>query len=394
MSSAIGLDPGARLLDAATTDIERRVAWLRLPIIALAIAGGTISPSRSSTGALLAAILLSLLFAALALFWVYRRSVTPAFAAYTTAVDVCVLTVLVGASGGPFSEARWAFLALPTIVAFRLQPVLTAGAGAATLVAYGIQSLAADGGLGEDATQIVAFCGYLTWAGGAATLLTFALRRRTERVGELIAARQRLTSEALEAEERERRSLAEGLHNETVQNLLAARHDLQEVSDEAPHPALDRADAALVTTIEQVREAIFELHPYVLEEAGLRAALTSIAEHAARRGGFRIELSIDYDDGHPHERLLLTAAREILANAAEHARARHVSLRLGRDRDQVVMVIEDDGQGFSPSVLPARAAQGHIGIPSQRTRVRSVGGVLELTSRPGFGTSVEIRLPT
>ena len=73
--------------------------------------------------------------------------------------------------------------------------------------------------------------GYLAWISAAALLLSAVLRRRTDRVVELAAERERLMREAVSAEERERRALAEALHDTAIQNLLSARHDLQELED-------------------------------------------------------------------------------------------------------------------------------------------------------------------
>src|SRR5262249_57613351 len=105
--------------------------------------------------------------------------------------------------------------------------------------------------------------------------------RGTGRVGWWGEVRRRLTPESLTAGERERQALAEGLHDHAIQNLLSARLELEEVEDDLAHPALRRADAALAETIRDLREAVFELHPYVLEQAGLEAALRSVAGRAA-----------------------------------------------------------------------------------------------------------------
>ena len=73
-----------------------------------------------------------------------------------------------------------------------------------------------------------------------------------------------------------------------------------------------RADEAVAATVGQLREAVFDLHPYVLEEAGLTAALRSVAQQAARRGDLALELDLRYGDRHPREPLLFSAARELV----------------------------------------------------------------------------------
>src|SRR5262245_2105329 len=208
-----------------------------------------------------------------------------------TAVDIAAITTLAALSGGPFSQARLAYFLVPVAVAFRFRPSVTAVAGAGSIAAYLGQAFAHPSASEPEATRFVLVqAGYLAWVSAAAVLLSAVLRRRTDRVIELASDRERLMAEAVSAEERERQALAEALHDTAVQNLLSARHELQEVEDVVANPALGRADAALADTIARLREAVFELHPYILEAAGLESALTTVAERAARSGRFQVRL--------------------------------------------------------------------------------------------------------
>jgi two-component system NarL family sensor kinase len=264
---------------------------------------------------------------------------------------------------------------------------------AAAVVAFLAQGLIRSSEAVDPGRTIAVRAGVLLWLTASATLLSLLLRHRSERIGELVAARQRLMTEALTAEERERRALAEALHDEAIQNLLSARQDLADAGGPSPEPALERADSALRTTVAQLREAIFRLHPSIREEAGLAETLRALGEQAARRGRFRVDVDVQDGRGHPHERLLVSAARELLANVAEHAGARNVSLRLFQDAHELVLAVSDDGRGFDARVARDRLAAGHIGLASQRARAESVGGRLGVTSRPGRGTTVEVRVP-
>jgi two-component system NarL family sensor kinase len=320
--------------------------------------------------------------------------VTSEFALAATAADVMAITVLAVLSGGAFSEARLAYFLVPISVAFRFRPGLTALASAATVVAYLVQAFVHPAANLPHAGRFVAVqAGYLVWLGLAAVLLSDVLERRTRRVAELAHARQRLIAEAQTAEERQRRELAEGLHDHAIQNLLSARHDLEEVAESAPHPALGRADTALSETVTALREAVFELHPYVLEQVGLEGALRSVARRAARQAGFELNFDLAYPGHHPHERVLLSAARELLVNVARHAGASAVTVQLREVGDELVLSVDDDGQGFDVGILSARLTGGHIGLHSQRERIESVGGRLELQSASTHGTTATIHLP-
>jgi two-component system, NarL family, sensor kinase len=379
---------------AALAEVERRVAWLRLLAIPLIVAAETLPhPKEERTDFLIGVAVVSV-YAVAMLVWVYRRPVSPGFALAGTAADVAAITVLVILSGGAYSEARLTYFLVPIAVAFRFRPELTAVSSSVVVVAYLLQAVAHPAHTRPQATRFIAVqVGYLIWIGLAAVLLSAVLEQRTRRVAELAERRRGLIAEALSAGERERRALAEGLHDQAIQNLLSARHDLEEVADAGGSEALSRADAAVEATIAELREAVFELHPYVLEQSGLEAALRATGQRAARRGGFRVLFDLSCPRGHPQEVLLFGAARELLANAAAHAQAANVSVELGVRNGSVQLAVRDDGRGFDVGVLPERIAEGHIGLQSQRERVESAGGELDIRSAPGRGTEVEIRLP-
>ena len=378
---------------AAAGEAERLVGWLRVLAIALIGAGQGLEASSPTEEGFIEAIAAFSAWSVVALVWVDVRPVTARFALVSTIVDVAAITALALLSGGAFSQARLAYLLVPIAVAFRFRPVFTALASVAVIVAYLAQALADPAASRPNAGRFIAvYAGYLAWVGLAACLLSYVLGRRTRRVTELAVARQRLMAEALTAEERERKALAEGLHDHAIQNLLSARHDLEEAAEERSSPPLQRADEAIGSTIGDLREAIFELHPYVLEEAGLAAALRAMGQRAARRAGFRLHVDLDESDRYRHDRLLVAVARELLANVVEHAEARNVWVRLGREGTSAVLSVRDDGRGFDLSTMGDRLADGHIGLASQRERVTSAGGEFEVSSTSS-GTTVEVRLP-
>ena len=76
-----------------------------------------------------------------------------------------------------------------------------------------------------------------------------------------------------------------------------------------------------------------------------------------------------------------------------HAEASIITLRLRHEGRELVLGVSDDGRGFDPSTLGERLAEGHIGLASQRVRIETIGGRLNVVSAPGSGTRVEIRVP-
>jgi two-component system, NarL family, sensor kinase len=378
----------------AAAEAERVVAWLRVPAIGLlALSQGLEHPNPEQTGFLVTLALFSAWTAGV-LAWVHLRPPGPRLALVTTGVDIVAIGVLAVLSGGGFSHARLAFFLVPVTVAFRFRPAITAAAAVVTTAAYVIQAVAHPAVGDPQAARFIATqAGFLAWVGLACVLLSALLARRTELVSRLAEERSRLLADALSAEQRERRALAESLHDHAIQNLLSARHELEEAGESLSHVALDRADAALTETVGQLREAVFELHPYVLAEAGLEAGLRSIAQQAASRGGFDLRLEFRYSNGHPREQLIFSAARELLSNVVHHADARQVTIRLVGLADGLELVVEDDGRGFPPERLSEKLADGHVGLASQRVRIEAAGGTMEIVSQPGNGTRVAIRVP-
>ena len=331
----------------ATTEGEGVVAWLRLPAIALlALGQGLTHPNPEQVGFLVTLAVYSAWSAGL-LAWVYLRPATAELGLAATGIDIVAISVLAVLSGGAFSHNRLAFFLIPVAVAFRFRPAITALAVVVTVAAYVTQAALHPAANEPEAKRFIATqADFLAWIGAACVWLSLLLARRTEQVARLAESRSRLLADALEAEQRERKALAEALHDHAIQNLLSARHELEEAGESVTHPALERADTALTDTVGQLREAVFELHPYVLDEAGLEAGVRSLAQQASSRGGFELRLDLSSPNGHPHDQLGFSAVRELLANVVEHADANRVTVRLASAARDVELVVDDDGVGF------------------------------------------------
>lgn len=324
-----------------------------------------------------------------------RRAPPPGLARAEPVADLAAIAALTYLSGGPYSETRYAFFALPLVAAFRLRPALTAVWGGAAVAVYVALSLPSPANRSSaDVDAIVVFVLFLAWAGAGAVVLAAVLGRRDARIRADADERGRLVALVAGVEERERARLAEALHDDAVQNLLLARQELRDHHRHHDEESYERADAALAMTVDQLRGEIFRMHPYVLEHAGLRAALAAHGESAARRSGARVEVEVtDETAARGHEGLIVALARELLSNAAAHAQASRIALRVDRERDETVLVVDDDGRGFDPGRRVDVVAAGHIGLATLQERVAAASGTLVIDSAPGRGTTVTVRLP-
>ena len=329
--------------------------------------------------------------AAFALTFSRRAQRVPA-GAYAV-LDLVLICALDYTSGGPFSEIRYAFFVLPVGAAFLLTPPLTALASVVVTAAYvGISLPHPATQRGEDLEFILTQALYVAWMGLAAVVLSVILTRRARRIDHLAALRGRLVAEALDAEDRERRRLAENLHDEAIQNLLAARQELGE-AERGDGESLVRARVGLDRTVEQLRTAISELHPYVLEHAGLPAALEAVATEQGRRGRFHARVRVGPDASGPHDQLVLSLARELLVNAAKHAGASEVTVAVARTGSELVLEVGDDGRGIDLSRLASAPAEGHIGLASCAQRVQALGGRFDVLPATNGGTRVMATIP-
>jgi two-component system NarL family sensor kinase len=309
-------------------------------------------------------------------------------------VDLTAIVALTYTSGGPFSETGLAFFVLPLLAAARLRPDVTARWSAAAVAAYLLLSiLHPSAGQSEATARMVSQLGYLAWAGLAATLLSSVLARRDAAIAALANERGRLAAAALTAEQRERRRLAELLHDESVQTLALAHQELGDYHRTGDEASFERTRSALAETMAQLRGEIFELHPYVLDHAGLSAALRAIAERCAERADALFTVAVDPAASGPHDELVVVLARELLANAAQHSGAAHVDLTVGADSERIELAVRDDGAGFDPDRRASALRDGHIGLASSERRVQAIGGELVVESARGRGTTVRATLP-
>jgi signal transduction histidine kinase len=215
-------------------------------------------------------------------------------------------------------------------------------------------------------------------------------RRAAEEIAELAAARGRLVAQALDAEERARRSMSESIHDGALQDILAAGHDLWALGDA---PGAESARAMLRDVVARLRAVMVALHPTVLAYGGLDAALHAVAAQQSVAGGFEVEVDVDPSAIGQRDELLLSVARELLTNAARHARASRVELRLRSVADGVVLEVTDDGAGVPAGREREALAEGHIGLATSAERVAAVGGRLALEPLPGGGTRARAEFP-
>jgi PAS domain S-box-containing protein len=237
------------------------------------------------------------------------------------------------------------------------------------------------------------------------TLLTVILRdtserqRAAEEIARSHAEMRGLAAGMHEVREAERTRIARELHDELGQALTALKMDLAALESRLPDGRADLFERTagmrglLDFTFATTRRLSADLRPLVLDDLGLAAAAEWLVDGLMKRAKLDCDVHIDpslADLGEPQATVLFRVLQESLTNVARHSNATSVQIRLERDADHAVLTVRDDGTGMEAG---AQAKPRSFGLRGIRERVLVLGGEVELTSRPGEGTTLRARVP-
>ena len=219
----------------------------------------------------------------------------------------------------------------------------------------------------------------------------------------------RLASQIADAEDAERRRLAQDIHDTVGQTLTLMKFRLQASSAATPSAAASRqaqtsvvpADAndlaeLLDDAIRQTRSLTFELYPPMLDDLGLAAGLRWLARELSRQTGSEITVS---EEGEARQlprsigSYVFRSTRELINTAIKHGRSSEIVVLLYWRGERLRVAVADNGSGFDPAAARDESAAG-LGLASIRERVSTLGGTMSVESERGSGTRVIIDVPT
>lgn len=219
-----------------------------------------------------------------------------------------------------------------------------------------------------------------------------------DRLTEDRARERRLAAQVISAQDEERARVARELHDSTAQILTAVMLQLGAAARESTSAPLDARIAILrelaAEALEEVRFLSHTMHPRVLDDLGLVAALEWLARQARAQETLDVQVeATEFDPPIPASlaAALYRVAQEGLRNVTRHAGAACVAVRLRREGSSAVLEIEDDGQGFDVALAEKR--RPGMGLFSMRERIGLVNGRLTVTSAPQRGTRVVATIP-
>jgi signal transduction histidine kinase len=208
--------------------------------------------------------------------------------------------------------------------------------------------------------------------------------------------RRVIFGQMLRAEEAERARIALDLHDDTIQVLaaslmmadgviaLARRRDQTEIA-----ARLTKARAVLESATERARRLMFELHPTLLDQRGLNAALTALADQTGQQinATWRVDAT-DARYSWQVEALAFRIVREAVMNIRKHSQAPHFTIRLVERDRRLHGSVRDTGRGFDvQEVIDGAERPLHLGLQSSEERIRLAGGHLDVTSATTPGSS-------
>ena len=227
--------------------------------------------------------------------------------------------------------------------------------------------------------------------------LAHRLARRLERSQH---EREELLVLAVEASADDRRRIAADLHDGIVQDLAGISYSLSAAAEnvETCPPAETRAVVTAAASgtrdsLRQLRSLVVDIYPPNLRSSGLEAALTDAVSRLRASG---VDVSLDvHDERLPEdvELLFYRAAGEAVRNVERHGRARSVSLQVSSQNGRARLEVVDDGVGFTPADRERSRAEGHVGLSLLEQLAARAGGILDVSSEPGSGTTLVLEVP-
>jgi len=217
-------------------------------------------------------------------------------------------------------------------------------------------------------------------------------------------AMRELSSRLVNRQESERKFVAQELHDSIGGKLAAVKYSIEKIISEI-QPHADPLKTSLEDVLSIVHDTIVEtqriyrnLHPAILDDLGLKAALQSLCrefveiyDNIVVKSLFEVPQDRIQD---PLKILIYRIAQEALNNVAKHSQADRVEISLRLVGKKVVLAIKDNGKGFDRDKAQAMGVQERgLGLESIKERTTIFGGTLEIQTAPGKGTAIRVSWP-
>jgi signal transduction histidine kinase len=221
-------------------------------------------------------------------------------------------------------------------------------------------------------------------------------QRRYQELARSRGELEALSAQLVDAQETERRSISRELHDEVGQSLVALLVEVGRLAASVPSDNtqikdhVDKIKSVAETTVQTVRNIALLLRPSMLDDLGLIAALEWQGREVSRRS----EMEVEIQSGNGAEKIpdeysicIYRLVQEALNNAARHSSAKNARVTVEQTANKILVCVFDDGRGFDPQRVRG------LGILGMEERVRRLGGMFTIDSKPGGGTTLRAEFP-
>jgi PAS domain S-box-containing protein len=230
------------------------------------------------------------------------------------------------------------------------------------------------------------------------------LAKTRDNLEELVHARtaqvRAMAMELTQVEQRERKRLAEVIHDNLQQLLVGAKWGIQtaqkKVMDDAARQSLERTAELINESIKTSRSLVAELSPPILHNEGLVPAIKWLGQWMEEIHGLAVEIKSEIKiepDSDGITFMLFQSVRELLLNIVKHSQVKAARVSIKRIDDLVQIIVSDEGTGFDSVQTKEQGSELRFGLSSIRERLSLLGGYMEIDSSNGLGARVLISAP-
>lgn len=199
-----------------------------------------------------------------------------------------------------------------------------------------------------------------------------------------------------DGQELERQRFSRELHDGLGQKLIAIKLQLESTSKqnaEETKTTIDEVKSSFLKTIDEVRQISNNLAPNILNESGLDVALKNLCNSIQKSSKIEIEFSADGEysvSDHKVKFYIYRIAQEALNNAVKHSSASRIQIQLIGTKDNIILVVEDDGKGF---IYDDNSCGSCNGIYNMKERAHLLNGTVDIETEPLMGTTIRLKIP-
>ena len=226
------------------------------------------------------------------------------------------------------------------------------------------------------------------------------LQRYRKQVEDKEASRLSLIEKIVYTQEEERKTISRELHDQLGQSLLALLLTVQSLREDEDNGAVEGScracEGRIRHLIEEVRRLAWGMRPSILDDYGLDFALARHTEEVSNHSNLTIDYQYSRSPGLGRlpgriEVTLYRIAQEAITNIVRHAQATRASAVVLQRRDEVTLLIEDDGLGFDVDTVVDNGSGG-LGLTGMKERAALTGGTCAVESKPKQGTTVRVKI--